>query len=69
MGIYSKLRDEWDTMNGTYLGKSYSGITEIFEMLDLPREDWRMVYDLIGLIDKYRGKIINEKQSRKMASK
>lgn len=64
MGIYSKLRDEWDTMNGSYLGKSYAGITEIFQMMEVPRDDWRTMYDIIGIIDKYRSKVLNEKIKR-----
>jgi hypothetical protein len=52
-------------MNGVYLGKNYSGITEIFRMLEVPREDWRTMFDLIGIIDKYRGKVIKENMPKK----
>lgn len=58
LGIYSKLRDEWDTMNGNYLGKSYSGILDIFDILDVPVEDRKSMFELIGLIDKHRSKAI-----------
>lgn len=61
LSIYNKLRDEWDAMSGVYVGKSYSGITEIFSMLGLPKEDWKTVYDIIGIIDKHRKKLINAK--------
>jgi hypothetical protein len=65
MGIYSKLRDEWDTMNGIYLGKSYVGLTDIFEMLEVPKEDWRTMYELINIIDKHRSKIIKDSKPSK----
>ena len=65
LGIYSKLRDEWDTMNGSYLGKNYSGITEIFSMMEVPREDWRAMYELIGIIDKHRSKVIRDSKPKK----
>jgi hypothetical protein len=65
LGIYSKLRDEWDGMNGIYLGKSYIGLTDIFEMLEVPKEDWRTIYDLIGIIDKHRSKIIRKNRPSK----
>jgi hypothetical protein len=29
---YRMLRDEWDTMNGTYLGKSLIGVRDILEL-------------------------------------
>ncbi len=60
LGIYNKLRDEWDTMNGGYLGKNYAGITDIFEMLEIPKEDRRTMYDLIGIIDKHRAQVIKD---------
>ena len=65
LGIYSKLRDEWDTMNGVYMGKSYAGVTEIFEMMEVPREDWRTMYELIGIIDKHRSKVIKDNKPKK----
>lgn len=58
LNIYSKLRDEWDTMNGNYLGKSYSGILDILDILDVPVEDRKSMFELIGLIDKHRSKAI-----------
>ena len=58
MTIYSKLRDEWDTMNGVYLGKNYAGILDIFEILEISKEDRRTVFDLLGIIDKHRSKAI-----------
>lgn len=58
MNIYSKLRDEWDTMNGNYLGKSYSGISDILELLSVPVEDKKTVFELIGIIDTHRSKAI-----------
>ena len=58
LGIYSKLKDEWDTMNGNYMGKNYAGLLDIFTVLDVPVEDRKTMFDLIGLIDKYRGDAI-----------
>lgn len=64
LGIYSKLRDEWDTMNGIYLGKSYAGISDIFDILEVPKEDRRTVFDLIESIDRIRSKIIEAKRPK-----
>jgi len=58
LGIYSKLRDEWDYMGGNYIGKNYIGLVDILELLDVPVEDRRTQYELIGIIDKHRSKAI-----------
>lgn len=58
LGIYHKLKDEWDTMNGNYLGKSYAGIRDMFDILDVPNEDRKTLFNLIGLIDKHRSEAI-----------
>lgn len=59
LDIYYKLRDEWDTMNGNYMGKSYSGIQDIFEILEVPPEDYKTMFNLIGMIDRHRAEAIS----------
>jgi hypothetical protein len=56
--IYQKLRDEWDSMNGVYLGKNYAGLIDLLELLEVPVEDRRTQYELIGIIDGHRSKAI-----------
>lgn len=58
LGIYHKLRDEWDTLNGNYMGKSYAGIIDIFTILEVPVEDHKTMYNLIGIIDTHRSKAV-----------
>lgn len=58
LGIYYKLRDEWDTMNGVYMGKNYGGILDIFYILDVPVEDHKTMFGLIGIIDSHRSQAI-----------
>jgi hypothetical protein len=60
LNIYSKLRDEWDTMNGVYMGKNYAGILDIFTLIDVPVEDRKTMFDLIGIIDRHRSKAITD---------
>lgn len=64
LSMYHKLRDEWDTMNGVYLGKSYAGILDIFEIQGVPVEDRKMLYDLIGVIDTHRSKAIADSKPK-----
>lgn len=65
LSIYSKFRDEWDTMNGVYLGKNYTGISDIFDILDVPKEDRRTMFDLLDLIDQHRAKVIKDNTPKK----
>ena len=64
LNIYYKLRDEWDTMNGNYMGKNYSGILDIFSILQVPVQDHRTMFDLIGLIDRHRSKMIADNKPK-----
>jgi len=58
LSMYHKLKDEWDSMAGVYLGKSYAGILDIFNIQEVPVEDRKTLYDLIGIIDTHRSKAI-----------
>lgn len=58
LAMYNKLRDEWDTVNGNYMGKNYSGILDIFTILEVPVEDHKTLFNLIGIIDQHRSKAI-----------
>lgn len=64
LGVYHKLKDEWDTMNGRYLGKSYAGIIDIFTILEVPIEDHKTLYNLIGIIDTHRSKAIEDSRPK-----
>lgn len=64
LSIYSKLRDEWDTMNGNYLGKSYAGINDIFNILEVPVEDRKTLFNLLGIIDSIRSTILAENKPK-----
>lgn len=64
LGIYHKLRDEWDTMNGVYMGKNYAGILDIFTILEVPVQDHKTMFDLIGIIDNYRAKAIADSKPK-----
>lgn len=62
--VYQKLKDEWDTMNGNYLGKNFSGILDILTILDVPLEDRRTMFDLINIIDEHRSKAIRDNKPK-----
>jgi hypothetical protein len=58
LDIYFKMRDEWDTMNGRYLGKSYAGILDLFNIVGIEPVDHRMTYDLLTIMDTHRATAI-----------
>lgn len=63
--IYSKLRDDWDGMSGTYMGKHFEGIRDLFIILGVPVEDHKTMLELIDMIDKHRSTSIAETKEAK----
>lgn len=58
IGVYHRLRDEWDTMNGNYMGKSFVGLRDVLDILEVEFVDRKMVLDWIGVIDATRSETI-----------
>ena len=52
--IYGMLRDDWDGMNGVYLGKSFVGISEIFDMMNIEKVDRKFYFSLLKSFDSIR---------------
>lgn len=67
LSIYFRLKDEWDTFNGNYLGKNMTNVRDIFELFDIPKEDHRTVYDLLTMIDLHRSNYIKKVSDQKTA--
>jgi hypothetical protein len=62
LNVYKFMRDDWDGMNGVYLGKSLIGISEIFEFCSIDTSDRNIVFQLIKIIDNIRQEDINSKK-------
>ena len=56
--IYSQLQDNWDSMNGAYLGKVKHNFTETLTLLGVDSEDFREMFTYINLIDRVRSELI-----------
>ena len=63
-GIYQKLRDDWDGMSGSYMGKHLEGIRDLFLILEVPVEDHKTMLELISMIDRYRSKSIADSKPK-----
>ena len=60
--VYRMLRDEWDTMNGNYLGKSLIGIKDVLEATEVEQSEQKFIIMLILMIDNVRSDEINNKK-------
>jgi hypothetical protein len=67
LSVYRMLKDEWEGFNGLYLGKSFIGLTEVLEYMEIDIADRKLIVLLIKLIDGIRSALINTKE--KPASK
>ena len=63
--VYRMLRDEWEGMNGLYLGKSLTGLAEILQACDIDPEDYKNILMLVQLIDGVRQEEINTRRDSK----
>lgn len=64
LNIYFKLRDEWDGMSGSYMGKSYAGLGDILDIHRIEKADKEYVLDWLTIIDRTRSKIIDSAKSK-----
>jgi hypothetical protein len=67
--IYYLLRDVWEGMSGTYMGKDFSTIFEFFGLYDIDPQDQLLTLGFIRQIDSVRGDIFHEKQKQREASR
>ncbi len=61
--VYNMLQDNWDTMNGLYMGKILLGISDIFDIAGV--DDRKTCFTIIQIIDNVRSSIINTKKPAK----
>lgn len=64
--IYNMLQDNWDTMNGIYLGKVMTGIMDIFRIMEV--EDPKSIFYIITMLDRNKSEIVNKKKESKPAN-
>ena len=68
MRLYSILRDDWDTMNGNYLGKSLVGLKDILDIYEVPFENRKLLLEWIHIIDSTRSSNYASIRANKEAS-
>lgn len=61
--VYNMLQDNWDTMNGQYLGKVLTGINDIFNIAGI--DDKVTCFTILQILDSNRIELINKKKPTK----
>lgn len=62
--VYRMLRDEWDTMNGNYLGKTLIGIKDLLDATEIELQEQKFITMLVRLIDEVRSNEINKQKAQ-----
>lgn len=65
--VYRMLRDEWDTMNGNYLGKTLIGIKDLLDATEIELQEQKFITMLVRLIDEVRSNEINKQKAQEPA--
>ena len=60
--IYKLLKDEWEPMSGSYLGKNFLGILEIFDIFEVPKSDRKLYLNILYSIDTIRSREVKKQQ-------
>lgn len=60
LNIYFRLRDEWDSIGGSYLGKNFTGLGDILDIYQVSIESRQDMLEWIFIIDKVRAKCIKD---------
>ena len=63
--IYKLLKDDWEPMNGTYMGKHLTGIQDIFDIFEIDKTDRRLYLLILNMIDSIRSAEIRKQQATK----
>jgi hypothetical protein len=64
--IYTFLPDRWEGMSGTFMGKDYSIVFQLFDSFQIVENSDRVVMlRIMSAIDASRSKIIQQKQKQR----
>lgn len=63
--IYYILRDNWDPMGGSYLGKDYSIVFNLFDLYNIEVADRVLSMSILQHIDGVRSKSITERMKNR----
>jgi hypothetical protein len=62
--VYYKLRDDWDYFAGIYKGKSYDGLVDILDILDIEKKNRKYLLEWIAVLDRFRSELIDAQRPK-----
>lgn len=62
--IYSYFPESWEGMSGSYLGKNWSGINDIFNIYEFSNQQKKILLSLLKTIDQTVAEDIAQKMKR-----
>lgn len=65
--MYYMLRDIWDPMSATYMGKDLGIIFRFFDLYELDKEEQKLAITYIGYLDNVRRSILSRNREAKEA--
>ena len=68
LSVYRMLKDEWEGFNGLYLGKSFIGLTEVLDYMEVDTSDRKLILLIIKMIDNIRiDELVKKRKNEKPA--
>lgn len=64
VNIYFRLRDEWEGFSGTYMGKNFAGLGDVFDIYQVDTDSRQNILDWIFIIDRVRSKCIADSKPK-----
>lgn len=61
--LYKFLKDDWEPMSGSYMGKHFIGILDILDLFEIDSRDRKIYLSLLYMIDSIRSKEIKKQQA------
>ena len=64
--IFNLLPDRWSDMSGTYMGKDLTSLTQFFDIFSIPKANWLLYIQLLGVLTEENTLSINRKSKSKV---
>lgn len=62
--IYNSLQDQWDYMNGNYIGKNFNYIDTVLKLYKIDSELQKFTFEILIEIDRIRSKQIQDSKPK-----
>ena len=63
--IYRLLQDVWEPMGGSYMGKDFNIVFDLFDLYEIPQEERLLAISFMQSMDNVRSKLVSDKLKSK----